>query len=220
MFGQTFLSPRNEGGDPPLPRCLARVTLPREEHLFFCAHPAVETENQRVTAEFCLQCDRWREPVPATLRPLPRIKNVLTWAVGVTTAPRAVPTLGRTLESLVRAGWDHARLFVEPGVDIPRRFAGWPKTVRDEPLGAYPNWYLGLAELVMRQPRAEAYFMLQDDVVFARGLREWLEYALWPAENCGAVSAYDTHSLKCGQCWRILARPIRWAITGPSARFP
>lgn len=61
--------------------------------------------------------------------------------------------------------------------DSPR-FADLPRSERDEPLGAFANWYLALAELVMRSPRAEAYFMVQDDVVFARGVRPFLERAL------------------------------------------
>ncbi|MCH8048436.1 MAG: hypothetical protein IID44_32475, partial [Planctomycetes bacterium] len=119
-----------------------------------------------------------------------RSRTVVSWAVGVATAPRAEPTLARTLDSLAAAGWEHPRLFVEPGSEIPPRFADLPRSDRDEPLGAFANWYLALAELVMRSPRAEAYFMVQDDVVFARGVRPFLERALWPAANCGAVSIY------------------------------
>ena len=41
------------------------------------------------------------------------------WSIGVTTAPRRVATLGRALESLAAAGWDEARLFAEPGSELP-----------------------------------------------------------------------------------------------------
>ena len=51
----------------------------------------------------------------------------------------------------------------------------------------------------MRSPRAEAYFMVQDDVVFARGVRPFLERALWPAANCGAVSIYCPSHYAVGQ---------------------
>lgn len=128
-----------------------------------------------------------------------RSRTVISWAVGVTTAPRPEPTLARTLDSLAAAGWEHPRLFVEPGSEIPPRFADLPRSDRDEPLGAFANWYLALAELVMRSPRAEAYFMVQDDVVFARGVRPFLERALWPAANCGAVSIYCPSHYAVGQ---------------------
>lgn len=115
---------------------------------------------------------------------------VTTWAVGVTTAPRTEPTLHRTLPSLAAAGWPRPRLFAEPGVDLPAEFADLPISRHDVRLGAFPNWYLGLAELVMREPRAEAYFLCQDDVLFAANLRDYLEHSLWPAPRLGVVSAY------------------------------
>ncbi|HVC96181.1 MAG TPA: hypothetical protein VND64_21035 [Pirellulales bacterium] len=56
-----------------------------------------------------------------------------------------------------------------------------------------PCWsvfFLGLAELLQREPHAHAYLMLQDDVVFCRNLRAYLEATLWPAERVGLVSPY------------------------------
>jgi len=117
-------------------------------------------------------------------------RSITAWAVGVTTAPRQRPTLPRCLESLGRAGWARPRLFAEPGAEIPADRADLPATHRDEPLGAFPNWFLGLAELVMRRPRAEAYLICQDDVVFAAGLRDFLERNLWPSPRVGVVSVY------------------------------
>lgn len=116
--------------------------------------------------------------------------TVRDWAIGVTTAPRKTPTLEHALTSLAAAGWDRPRLFAEPGTEIPSEFADLPITRRDEVLGAFPNWYLGLAELVMRAPRAAAYFMCQDDVLFSQGLRSYLEDSLWPGPDTGVVSIY------------------------------
>lgn len=124
------------------------------------------------------------EQTPATER------FVTSWSVGVTTAPRPIPTLPRCLASLAAAGWATPRLFVEPGVEIPTEYAGLPMTRRDVRLGAFPNWFLGLSELVMREPRAEAYMICQDDVVFAARLRDFLERKLWPAPRVGVVSVY------------------------------
>lgn len=116
--------------------------------------------------------------------------TVRRWAVGVTTAPRCQTTLKACLSSLTEAGWDQLRLFAEPGTEIPAAFSHLPVALRDGVLGAFPNWYLSLAELVMRNPHAEAYFLCQDDVLLARGLRSYLEQTLWPGSNVGVVSAY------------------------------
>ena len=80
--------------------------------------------------------------------------------------PRRRPTLEWTLDSLARAGWKQARLFVDSAVTLPGRYADYPVTYREPKLGIWPNFYLGLTELVMRDPHADAYLMVQDDVIF------------------------------------------------------
>ena len=119
----------------------------------------------------------------------PRVRS---WAVGVTTAPRGQPTLEACLESLVRSGWERPHLFVDSAVHVPDRFLHLPGTFRDEKIGAWPNYYLALLELLMRKPHADAYMIVQDDVVFFdRGnLREYLEDVLWPGRCPGLVSLY------------------------------
>ncbi|QDT40367.1 hypothetical protein Pan241w_04230 [Gimesia alba] len=119
-----------------------------------------------------------------------RVQNVKHWAVGVTTAPRKKSTLLQTLDSLKAAGWDFPRLFTEPGVEIPSEFNRLPVSRRDETLGAFPNWYLALTELVLRNPRAEAFLLCQDDVLFATDLRDYLEFTLWPEKQIGVISIY------------------------------
>lgn len=117
-------------------------------------------------------------------------RNLTNWAVGVTTAPRQVPTLERSLASLIAAGWNSPRLFAEPGTEIPPQFRNLPISQRDTVLGAFPNWYLGLAELVMREPQADAYLLCQDDVLFSEGLRDYLEESLQPNRDAGVISVY------------------------------
>lgn len=119
----------------------------------------------------------------------PRIRR---WALGVTTAPRRVPTLSETLASLARAGWERPRLFVDGDVAIPDAFAGLPQTVRSPHVGAWPNYYLALAELLMREPGADAYMLVQDDVLFCdhAGLRGYLERVLWPGRRAGIASLF------------------------------
>lgn len=126
---------------------------------------------------------------------------VKEWAVGITTAPRKRTTLTRCLQSLAAAGWDCPRIFAEPGTQLPPNLSNYSLTQRDETLGAFPNWYLGLCELIMRQPEADAYFMCQDDVVFSIGLRGYWNERLWPSERVGVVSAY------CPEHWAQEKKP-------------
>ena len=151
---------------------------------------------------------------------------VRTWSVGVTTAPRRKPTLAVTLASLARAGWDRPRLFAEPGAEVPAAFSGLPVSRRDETLGAFPNWLLGLAELVLRDPAADAYLMAQDDVLFSAGLRGYLERTLWPDARCGVVSVHCPSHLSAGLGLGYHALDLGWDAWGaqgyvfsnPSAR--
>tara|TARA_R110002111_G_C6005195_1_gene373762 strand:+ start:2523 stop:3230 length:708 start_codon:yes stop_codon:yes gene_type:complete len=117
-------------------------------------------------------------------------RNITNWAVGITTAPRKKPTLERTLKSLIDAGWDQPQLFVEPESEIPSQYQYLPIAQRNEVLGAFPNWYLALTELVLRNPRAEAFLLCQDDVLFSKDLRSYLELNLWPEKQIGVVSIY------------------------------
>jgi hypothetical protein len=116
------------------------------------------------------------------------------WSVGVTTAGRKQPTLDRTLTGLAQAGWERPRLFADADACVHERWARLPSSRRDEQLGAFANWYLALAEMVMRNPHADGYLLCQDDVIFCRGLRAYLERSLWPAERIGVVSLFcPTH---------------------------
>jgi hypothetical protein len=95
-----------------------------------------------------------------------------------------------TLSSLQAAGWSRPHLFAEPETEIPAKWQHLPLTLRPETRGAFPNWYLALTEMFMTEPHADAYFLCQDDVLFAAGLREYLERRLWPAPQAGVVSVY------------------------------
>jgi hypothetical protein len=167
------------------------------EAVYRCRHPghASTTESQ------CRLCRDWAEvpgPAPTPLaqlvpaRPPRRGPTIRSWAVGVTTAPRRQETLSLCLDSLFRAGWDAPRLFVDSRVNIAPRFAHLPVTLREPAMGAWPNFYLGLAELLLRSPEEDAYVMVQDDAVFydRENLREYLEAVLWPDWPLGAASLY------------------------------
>jgi len=77
---------------------------------------------------------------------------------------------------------------------LPSRYEHLPVTWRDDSIGAWPAWYLALAELILLNPDADAYVMLQDDVVcFDREpLREYLERTLWPGTCPGLVTLFYT----------------------------
>jgi hypothetical protein len=125
---------------------------------------------------------------------------VRKWAVGVTTAPRPAPTLSECLASLAHAGWPGPRLFVDGAVTIPDEFSSLSRTHREPQMGAWPNYSLALLELMMREPEAEAYMIVQDDVLFARDsqMRDYLERVFWPGERPGIASLF---------CSRAYTRP-------------
>lgn len=119
-------------------------------------------------------------------------RQIHHWAVGVTTAARDVETLPQCLDTLAHAGWEKPRIFVDGDVDIPSSFAGLPATFRHPGIGAWPSYYLAVAELLMREPAADAYLLVQDDVAFLEysGLRNYLESVLWPRRKRGIASLY------------------------------
>ncbi|HMC90062.1 MAG TPA: glycosyltransferase family A protein, partial [Gemmataceae bacterium] len=165
--------------------------------VFACRHP----NHGRTTEEECRRCRDWSTGAAAVAVPLREVlpspaprkqPRIGQWSVGVTTAPRAQPTLGLCLDSLFRAGWESARLFMDGEVAVPERHASLPMTRHESKLGAWPNYYLALIELLMRQPQADAYLLVQDDVIFydREDLRAYLEHALWPSRMPGAVSLF------------------------------
>lgn len=212
-----------------LPTCHWRAAVLDCQEPFRCIHPRIRAPDQFVTGEVCRSCSLCEPGDSPAAMPAdsvsrePAIKpHVQSWAVGVTTAPRREPTLAHCLQSLAEAGWKEFRLFAEPGVEIP---ADLPASRRDERLGAFPNWYLGLTELVLREPLADAYLMCQDDVLLAANLRAYLERTLWPCERVGVVSVYrPSHYEKNGHGFQIEDRgwetwgALAYVFPNPSAR--
>ena len=127
----------------------------------------------------------------------------LEWCVGVTTAPRRQPTLARSLRSLAAAGWPQPHLFVDGDPPLPDEVVGdiddQRLTQRRPAVGAWPNYLLSLAEMLHRQPTADAYLLVQDDALFPDApVREYLDRMLGPqpgdaaafADRIAAVSLY------------------------------
>lgn len=134
--------------------------------------------------------ERLRDLIPRPARRHPQ--PIRKWAVGVTTAPRAQPTLDVCLDHLTRAGWPTPHLFMDAAVRVPQRHGHLPGTLRSPVTGAWPNHYLALFELTLRQPDADAYFLLQDDAILYDGenVRTYLEETLWPGTQLPIVSLY------------------------------
>ena len=150
-----------------------------QRKVFACHHP----QHAETTIRDCMDCLDYE----------PRLQTgaVCDWAVGMTTAPRSDSTLKRSVDSLATAGWRELTIFAEPGCQELPDGAHVAHVIRDTRIGAWPNWLLGLSELVLRNPTADAYLMCQDDVVFCQGLRAYLESELWPADRIGVVSLYS-----------------------------
>jgi len=97
---------------------------------------------------------------------------MMRWAIGVTTAPRPRATLGRTLDSLARAGFQRPAVFHD-----------------DRGRGAWSNWLYALGSLLLVD--ADALLLVQDDAVFCRGLRRYLDRTLWPDGSIALCSPYS-----------------------------
>jgi hypothetical protein len=131
----------------------------------------------------------------------------MNWAVGVTTAPRLKSTLRRTIESLGRAGWPRCCVFE----DTDRK-------------GAWPNWLDALGTLLDHYPTADAIMLVQDDAIFCRCIRPYLEATLWPARDAALCSPYCPAPYRRQQRgWHqenrgwFLVGAVCWAIPRESA---
>lgn len=191
---------------------------------YSCQHP----DHDVTTHDGCRWCRDWsqtpdqpplRRLVDVVPSPVERCEDqVRNWAVGVTTAPRDQSTLGMSVDSLIRAGWTNPVIFTDGKVNVPERFDELRATRRIDRLGAWPNFLLGLQELLFAEPDADAYLMVQDDAVFCDGVdvRAYLEeHVLWPGLSPSIVSLYcpapytkepDTwHALDEAWVWGALA---------------
>lgn len=106
----------------------------------------------------------------------------MKWSVGLTTVPERRRTfLPTTLQSLEAAGWGwkEVRIAVDGSNDCSYYaeylHAGGTITSRWPRVGAWGSWFLLLQELHIREPNAERYMIVQDDVVFCKNLKTYLE---------------------------------------------
>lgn len=106
----------------------------------------------------------------------------MKWVYGITTvAERRDSLLPRTLRSLSAAGFPTPRLFIDGAENIePWKHFNLPITARYPKVRAFGNWVLSLAELLLRDGNADRYAIFEDDVLFTRNLRQYLEALPFP----------------------------------------
>ena len=137
--------------------------------VFRCHHP----NHRETTFAECDHCRDWSSCSGTVHAPVARLAGQLEAAgpdrpgmgrVGHRPRPRRRPTLEWTLGQPAPAGEQARRGRFTPAPPSPGRYADDP-VYREPKLGAWPNFYLGLTELLMCDPHADAYMMTQDDVI-------------------------------------------------------
>lgn len=115
----------------------------------------------------------------------------LKWVVGVITCPRKEDFLQRTLTSIQNAGWSHesTTIFAEPNTIVDDNFDDIVVR-RMKPFGDWTNWATGLFELLLREPNADYFLMSEDDVLYNRDSKKYLEASFSCLGNFGSLSLY------------------------------
>lgn len=112
--------------------------------------------------------------------------------IGIITAPRAVPTITQSIQSLRDAGFIHPiEIFAEPGSEAPV-CDGCNMHVNPTRKGNFKNWVACLTWLAM-QGHNEWCMVCEDDIQWARGAWADLEHDLktWKHNGrAGAISLY------------------------------
>jgi hypothetical protein len=103
---------------------------------------------------------------------------IKTWAIGVTTVPqRRKDLLPKTIASMKQANFTDPWLFVDGEADT----LSYPSEFRLNTVCRFPkiltagHWVLSLYELYIRHPAMERYAIFQDDVVFCKNVRTYLD---------------------------------------------
>lgn len=96
----------------------------------------------------------------------------MEWSVGITTAARTPPTLSRTIASLAAAGWPEPIVFADGDCDLG---VLGEAVHREQAIGSYANWWSAAFELFARRPHTDRFLLVEDDAVFCRNLRTYLE---------------------------------------------
>lgn len=63
-------------------------------------------------------------------------------------------------------------------------------------LGEWRNRMRLLEWLLNDEPEADAYLLLEDDIVFCRSVASYLTTVLWPSERCGVIQLYASYGYR------------------------
>lgn len=134
----------------------------------------------------------------------------MRWAVMLTTAPRSTDQLTATVASLMQAGWkQELYVYAEPGSTISDVVEKSCKvTVWPERKGVVGNFFAGLESLL--SVPADAYLTCQDDVVFAEGLRSYLQRTFQHRPFAKAFEMYSLYVSPALYRQRLKGQPLGW----------
>lgn len=121
--------------------------------------------------------------------------------IGITTAPRKIPTIVTSLDSCCNAfDKDNIFIFSEPNVYINTKI----KVIYNkEILGCWKNWCLSLYRLYDMFPKKDYYAIFQDDVIYARNIQNYLDKIDLPP----IFSIFKPqHYLKNNETWAEMRR--------------
>ena len=115
--------------------------------------------------------------------------------IGLTTSPRKTPTLDITYNSLLNVGVKQEEISIYDDKDD---------------LGAWPNWFRGLKNLVAANPNEPWYGMFQDDILFAPNTR--INTVEFPADAAICSLFYPEYYAKIAKRgWTKVEDPSLWA---------
>lgn len=113
----------------------------------------------------------------------------MKWTTGLITAPRKKDYyLDKTLISLIKTGWEPI-VFAEPGSIIPDWFTG-NVIKRRKTYGDWTNWATALYELLLSEPNSDYFLMCEDDGVFCKNTKKYVEKHIKNAPNFATISPY------------------------------
>lgn len=114
----------------------------------------------------------------------------MKWTTAVIAANRANGDyLDTTLSSVIRAGWPDVSVYAEPNTVIPEWFKG-TVVERRKQYGDWSNWATGLYDLLMTEPDTDYFFISEDDGLYCKGVRQYLEDAIPQLGDFGSLSFY------------------------------
>lgn len=103
----------------------------------------------------------------------------IKWATAITCVPERLNDLfPQTFLSFREAGWSHPLLCIDgetDGFKWTSKFELSGITMHYPRCRTFANWDLCLRELYMRNPEADRYLICQDDAIFVKNLRQYLE---------------------------------------------